>query len=371
MLAGVIVAAVVPELPLVITPGLVLAVLVPGLVFEAAYRLQWSHLQRSLVLITVLAVPGVLISAAVVAVVLSLTGALPLGLAFIVGAMLAATDPVAVVSTFRRLHAPERLATIVEGESLLNDGTGLILLAVAVRGVQGHTDPAGAVVAFLATIAVSVVVGVIGGFVAARLIVLADDRPIEITISIVLAYGAYLIADAFGLSGIVATVVAGVMLRRGIDQGPRTADTIEALDTVWGYVAFALTAIVFLVVGLKITPIGLLGVTGAIAWGTFGILAGRAVIVYGIVGGLSSLNRRLRGAAHFPLRWRHVVFWSGLRGAIAVAAALSLPLDFPERALLQQITFGVVLVTLLVQGGSARLVIRAALGPNGDGEPTA
>jgi len=360
VLAGLAAAAFRPDLRLGITPGLVLAVLVPGLVFEAAYRLKWSVLRAELGLISVLAIPGVAISAAIVAGVLSVTTGLPFELAFVVGAMAAATDPIAVVATFRRLGAPDRLATLVEGESLLNDGTGLVLFALTVRTVGGLVDPAGALASFVATILVSGAVGIAGGVVAGRLIALADDRAIEISLSIVVAYGAYLIADAFSLSGIIATVIAAIALRLQLkDEVDR--ETLEALDTIWEYVAFALTAVVFLVVGLTIRLPELLDAMGPVVWGALAVIVGRALIVYVLVGGISRIRRAAGAAPLIPVAWLHVVFWAGLRGAIAVAAALSLPLEFPQRLLLQEITFGIVLLTLLVQGTTAGLVVRTAL----------
>ena len=363
VLAGLAAAAFRPDLRLGITPGLVLAVLIPGLVFEAAYRLKWSVLRAELGLISVLAIPGVAISAAIVAGVLSVTTGLPFELAFVVGAMVAATDPIAVVATFRRLGAPDRLSTLVEGESLLNDGTGLVLFALTVRTVGGLVDPASALASFVATILVSGAVGIVGGVVAGRLIALADDRAIEISLSIVVAYGAYLIADAFSLSGIIATVIAAIALRLQLkDEVDR--ETLEALDTIWEYVAFALTAVVFLVVGLTIRLPELLDAMGPVVWGALAVIVGRALIVYVLVGGISRIRRAAGAAPLIPVAWLHVVFWAGLRGAIAVAAALSLPLEFPQRLLLQAITFGIVLLTLLVQGTTAGLVVRTALRAN-------
>ena len=132
VVAGAIASVVVPRLALVVTPDLVLAVLLPGLVFEAAYRLHWEDLRRSSGAIAFLAVPGVLISAGIVAVVLTLATGLRLDLAFVVGAMVSATDPAAVVATFTSLRAPRRLVAIVDAESLLNDGTSLVAFAIAI-----------------------------------------------------------------------------------------------------------------------------------------------------------------------------------------------------------------------------------------------
>ena len=360
VVAGLVASAIRPDLRLGITPGLVLAVLVPGLVFDAASRLRWHDLSRTLGVISLLALPGVLISAGVVALALTWTTGLPFELAFVVGAMAAATDPVAVVATFRRLQAPEQLATIVEGESLLNDGTGLVLFALAVRAVGSPIDLPSALLGFVATVAVSVVVGLLGGAAAAWLIRRSGDRAVEITVSIILAYGAYLIADAFGLSGIIATVIAGIVLRFRLEEVGDQRDTIESLDTIWAYVAFALTALVFLIVGLSIKLDALWAAAAPILWAAAALLLARAFIVYALVGGLARVRHAL-GAEALPISWLHVVFWAGLRGAIATAAALSLPADFPQRSLLQGITFGIVLVTLLVQGVTAGPLVRRAL----------
>jgi len=136
-----------------------------------------------------------------------------------------------------------------------------------------------------------------------------------------------------------------------------SARSQEALDTVWEFFAFLLTALVFLLVGLAIDLARLIDTLPSIIWGVVAILAGRALVIYVLFGPASRLAARLCGGYQVPLAWLHVLFWAGLRGAVAVAMALSLPVDFPERALLQQITFGIVLFTLLVQGTTAEWVI--------------
>jgi CPA1 family monovalent cation:H+ antiporter len=173
ILAGLGLAAAAPQLRVVVTPELVLVVLLPGLVFDAAYRLHWEDLRRSYASIAFLAVPGVLISAAIVAAGLVLGTGLRPELAFVVGAMVSATDPAAVVATFRKLRAPRQLIAIVDAESLLNDGTGLVVFAIAVAAVTRDIGPVEGAWLFGATIAGSACLGALAGLAAAILVVRA------------------------------------------------------------------------------------------------------------------------------------------------------------------------------------------------------
>ncbi len=359
VLFGLGVATFVPDQGFQITPELVLLVLLPGLVFEASYHADLGRLRSTGGGIALLAIPGVLISAAVVAAVLHLATGLPMELAFVVGAMVSATDPVAVISTFKRLGTSKSLTTLVEGESLFNDGTAIVVFAIALRAVQGEIGVTEVIWAFVTTLVVSVVIGAVAGLLASRLVARVDDHLIETTISLLLAYGTYVLADAFHESGVIATVVAGITFGsygRRIGMSQRTE---EALDTIWEFLAFLMTAVVFLLVGLAITVENLAEAAVPIAWGIAAVLAGRALVTYGLLGGAARIAGRGRGLRR---GWLHVLFWSGLRGAVAVALALSLPVDFPQREVLQSITFGIVLFTLIAQGGTMEWVVRRALG---------
>lgn len=340
-----------------VPPDLVLLVLLPGLVFEAAYRLRLAELRRWFGGLALLAVPGVLVSALVVAVVLNLAIGLRLDLAFIVGAMVSATDPAAVIATFKRLRVPPALSTMVDGESLLNDGTGLVLFAIALQVVHSPIGPGEAVLTFAGTVVISAAIGLVTGWLAARAMRLTADHLVELTISVVLAYGSYLLADQFHLSGVIATVTAGIILGN-YGPGRGISPTGEsAIDTVWEFLAYLLTAVVFLLVGLAIPPARLIDAVGPIAWAVIGVLLGRAIVIYLMLGGASRLTLVPGLATKVPRGWLHVLFWSGLRGAVAVAMALSLPADLPQRGLLQEITFGVVLFTLLIQGTTIGRVV--------------
>jgi CPA1 family monovalent cation:H+ antiporter len=338
-----------------IPPQLVLLVLVPGLIFEASYKIDLRVLRSVLPEVALLAGPGVFVTGVVVALTLHLGAGMSLATGFVVGAIVSATDPVAVIATFRRVRAPDRLSTIVEAESLFNDGTGIVVFAIAISALLGRVTAADAAFAFVATVAISIVIGLAIGEVATRLIVGVKDRVIELATSLLLAYGTYLVADALGESGIIATAVAGIVLGNEGRRLGLSSHTIEALDTVWEFLAFLLTALVFLLVGLAIPLGALAGEIGAIAWAVAGVLVARALLVYGLLGGLRLLDRRVRGRV--PTPWLHVVFWSGLRGAIAVALGLSIASGVPDGGQIQRVAFGVVLFTLAVQATTVEALV--------------
>lgn len=365
VLVGLAAALAFPILRLGVTPHLILGVLVPGLVFEAAFALDRRELRAVAGPLVALAIPGVLISAGVVTLVLTVAAGLPVELAFVLGAITAATDPVAVVATLARLEVPRRLRTLVEGESLLNDGTGLVLFVLALQAAGGGLGVGEGVLRFAVILATSVAIGAIAGLLADRAMAAAGHAALRLAISLVLAYGAYQAADLLGLSGIVATVVGAVILGSRMRDRGDAGGAVHDLDRLWTAIAFVLTVVTLLGIGFAIDVTTLGEAAGAIAAGTAAVLGARALMVY-----VPLALRRAAGHAEIPPGWAHVLFWSGLRGAIALAATLSLPGAIPQRPLLQQIAFGIVLVTLLVQGGAAPFVIGRALreGPGGQGQ---
>ena len=179
----------------------------------------------------------------------------------------------------------------------------------------------------------------------------------ELTLSVAAAYGTYIVADRLGQSGIIATVVAGLLIGNHARRVGMSERSLEALDTVWEFAAFLLTAVVFLLVGLAIGLGDVVSALPWIAWGIVAILVGRAVVVYVLLGGAARLALRREHRRGLPVGWLHILFWGGLRGAVAIAMALSLPVDFPQRELLQATTFGIVLFTLLVQGTTIEWLI--------------
>jgi len=361
VIVGLAVSALPIQDKIVVSPELVVTVLLPGLVFEAAYRLDGSELRRTFGGVALLAVPGVLVTAAVVAFVLHAATGLPVNEAFVVGAIVSATDPVAVVSTMRRLDAPKRLVTLVDAESLFNDGTAALAFVVAVAALGSDPPTLGdSVVQFAIALLGSVVIGGVSGLLISRVLRTTSDHLIELTLTLLAAYGTYLVADLVHASGIIASVVAGIVLgsygrRKGIS--PRALD---AIDVVWEFLAFILTGAAFLLIGIAIPLPTLAAAAVSIVWGVVAVLAGRAIVIYALLGGAARLERRIGLVPSLPLSWLHVMNWTGLRGAVAAALALSIPEGTADRELLQGIVFGVVLFTLLVQGTTAGRVLRWA-----------
>lgn len=368
VLVGLVVSALSIHESIQLSPGLTVTVLLPGLVFEAAFRLDGDELRRSFGRVVLLAVPGVLVTAAVAAFVLNAATGLPVNEAILVGAIVSATDPVAVVSTMRRLSAPRRLVTLVDAESLFNDGTAALVFVVALAAL-GSNPPTLAenALQFAVGLLGSIVIGSLSGFLISRVLKTTSDHLIELTLTVLAAYGTYLVADLLHGSGIIASVVAGIVLgtygrREGLS---RRAE--EAIDVVWEFLAFILTGAAFLLIGIAIPLDTLAAAAVSIAWGVVAVLIGRAIVVYGLLGGAARLDHRIRHVPSLPLSWLHVMNWTGLRGAVATALALSIPEGTPDRELLQGIAFGVVL-TLIVQGTTADRVLRWA-GVRGDEEP--
>jgi len=341
--------------PLQLTPGLILALFVPPLVFEAAFHLRLGRLRSNLVPILVLAVPGVLITTVVVGLVTSAGIGLSFRVGLVFGALVAATDPVAVVALFRALRVPRRLAVLVEGESLLNDGTAIvtftIVLSVALSATATTFSPLSASLEFLRVSVGGVVVGLGSGWLISELIARVDDYLIETTLTTVLAFGSYLIADRAGLSGVLAVVTAGLIIG---NLGPRgmSPTTRVVLFNFWEYLAFVVNSLVFLLIGLQVDIPHLVANLGPIGIAVLGVVGSRILTVYG----LTELAKAWR--PRIPWAYRHVLFWGGLRGAVSLALALSLPLGLADSQLLRVMAFGVVLFTLLVQGTTMQFLLR-------------
>jgi CPA1 family monovalent cation:H+ antiporter len=333
---------------------------VPPLVFEAAFHIEFDRLRDNLIPILVLAVPGVLLTTLIVGLIVTSGVNLPLPIALVFGALISATDPVAVVAMFRSLGAPKQLTTLVEGESLFNDGTAIVLfnlvLATALQATGAGTTPGGFNLGLAALDFARVSLGGIGvgiglGWLISRLIARLDDYLIETTLTTVLAFGAYLIAERLHFSGVLAVVGAGI-INGNIGPKGMSPTTRIVLFNFWEYLAFVANSLVFLLIGLEVNLPQIGANLAPIGIAVLAVMVSRVLVVY-ILAWIASLRGRT-----VPLAYRHVLFWGGLRGAISLALVLGLPLTLAHRDLLRVMAFGVVLFTLLAQGTTMQVLLR-------------
>ncbi|MDQ2885444.1 MAG: cation:proton antiporter [Chloroflexota bacterium] len=364
-----------PLLPnLSLNPDVVLFLFLPALLFEGAWNVDVQQLTADWLVVLLLSVPGLLLSVLVVAALLHWTLGLSWLLMLLLGAMISPTDPIAVLALLRQMGLSDRLRTIVEGESLFNDGVGAAVFELVLGSLLvslGGTEHASSfwLLALQALWLMSggLVLGIGVGLVVARLLRLVDDHLIEMTVTVSVAYGVYLLGVALHTSGLLAVVGAGLILG---SYGRRTGLSERALQAshdVWEFFGYLANSLLFLFLGIQIGESHLLQSLVAIGLALIGVIIGRAAMIYLLVPLHDALARRLAqnktGSSLFaplqplPRRWRPVILLSGLRGALSIALVLSLPATLPERGLLEAIVYGVVLVTLLGQGIGLRVLL--------------
>lgn len=332
-----------PELDL--TKELVFTALLPPLVFEAALYLRWHQLRRELPVVLLLATVGVAISALVTALGMYYVVQWAWPSALIFGILIAATDPVSVIATFKEQHVHGRLRFLVEAESLLNDATAAVGFALALSFAQGMNVSGASIPIALLTTSVG---GVLCGAAVAGLMLLIAGRTtnnlIELTLTTVVAYGSFLLADHFGLSGVLATVTAGLLVGNVGPLGSISAHGRASVQGFWEYAAFIANSIIFLLIGIHEAEQPFALILPAIGAAILFVLLGRALSVYP----LCALFSRSRLRITMP--HQHVLFWGGLRGALALALALGLPADMPQANEIVRVTFAVVAFSVFIQG---------------------
>ena len=360
VVAGLVLGTVRAIEPPHLTKELLYSLFLPGLVFEAAFHLDFQKFWQNKLAIHSLAVPGVAAAILLTAILLQpvanalhFVDGFSLRHALVFAALIAATDPIAVVALFKSLGAPSRLAVLVEGESLLNDGTAVVFFTLILAMVSGgSTSIAQAGLDFLRVVGLGTAVGVAIGYGASKLTQRVDDPMIEITLTTIAAYGSFILAEHFHLSGVIATVAAGMLCG---NYGARTGmspSTRIAVESFWEYIAFALNSIVFLLIGFEVRMSGLLQSWKPILVAYLAVTIGRAALIYVA----TWLLRRTRET--LPWSWAAVLTWGGLRGGLSMVLALALPRDFPHRELLVTMTFGVVILSILIQGLSMGPLLR-------------
>ena len=330
---------------------IILYLLVPPLIFEAAFHIRMEDLRRDFWLILLLAVPGVVVTMLMVGGIVHYGTGMLIKTAMVFGALIAATDPVAVVALFRRLGVPRRLQVLLEGESLFNDGTAIVMFNLVVDiALVGSFNLLDTVTNFLTVAGGGTLIGVVLGMLVSQIIRRIDDPLVETTLTTVLAFGAYVLAEVLHVSGVLAVVAAGIV---NGNVGPRgmSPTTRVVVFNFWEYLAFVANSFVFLLIGLaidlEILSQNLLYIGIAIV----AVLLARGISIYGF----SLFGRGIPG------KWKHVLYWGGLRGAIALALALTLTekgLLLEDAKHLQAMAYGVVLFTLLAQGVSMDWVVK-------------
>jgi CPA1 family monovalent cation:H+ antiporter len=370
LVLGGLALAVVPGLPRIeLAPDLVLLVFLPPLLFSAAVATPIRDLRANLAPIVRLSIGLVIFTAVAVAFVAqALVPDIGWPAAFALGAIVAPTDALAATTVFRRLGAPRIVVTLIEGEALFNDATALVVYRAAVlAAVSGSFLLSGAVAGFAIAAVGGIALGALVGRVAGEIVRRLDDPPVEVAISLVIPFVAYLPADRFGLSGVLAAVTAGLMIGSRLGTILTPNSRLLWLSS-WKMIGFVLNGFVFVLIGLQLPEIlrGLEG-RGAVEIAGLTLLICGVVVVTRIVWVfLTSLlpgsPRRAvaRRDPRLAARLTFVVSWAGLRGAVSLAAALALPADFPERNLILLLTFSVILVTLVGQGLTLPYVLRRA-----------
>jgi monovalent cation:H+ antiporter, CPA1 family len=363
-LAGAALAAARVNAGLALTHDLIFNVVLPPLLFEAALNLRWSDLKRDLVPVIALSSIGVVLCALVVAFGVNAWLGWPLESALVFGALISATDPIAVITLIKESRVTGRLSLLIEAESLFNDGAAAVLFTLilvwAAHGPTSAQDPLAALTTFVVVAGGGLAAGFGVGLIAVMIAGASDDHLVETALTAVAAFGSFLIAEHFGASGVLATVAAGMTMgnlgvlmtkeRFGLSLTPHgRAFVLE----FWEFAAFLANSLVFLLIGSAMATIdfareGFLALALVIALA----LLGRAVAVYPI----SFAFARTRWA--IPLNQQHLMWWGGSRGALTLALALALPTDLPRRDDILISAFAVVAFSVIVQGLTALLALR-------------
>jgi CPA1 family monovalent cation:H+ antiporter len=361
--AGVIIAVIpnTPQLPL--STRLIFDIFLPPLVFEAALQLEWRSFRRELPVTLLLSFIGVPVAAAAVAIGMHLLlGWTWIG-ASLFGVLIAATDPVAVIAAFKEMNAEKRLGMMVESESLLNDGVAAVAFVVLASSANGAALEAGGIVTALLWSVFGALL--IGSLVSGAMLLLAgrtNDHLVEITLTAIAAYSAFLIAENFHASGVLASLTAGLIVGNVGWLGAISDDGRDHILSAWAFFAFLANSFVFILIGMQEAsqPIGLLGLVPA-GVAILLVLGGRALAVYPLSAVFNGSRLKL------PTSYKHVLFWGGLRGALALALALAVPESVPERAAIIITAFIVVAFSIFAQGLTMPRLIRRFGVVQGDG----
>jgi CPA1 family monovalent cation:H+ antiporter len=332
---------------------LIFSALLPPLIFESAFHMRWPELRRELPLILTLATAGVAISAAVSAAGMHFAAGWSWEAALVFGALIAATDPVSVIETFRDGGVQGRLRLLMEAESLLNDGTAVVAFGLAAAWAEGRSVTAsGLAAAIILATAGSLLCGVAVGAAAVFLLGRASDPLVELSFTTVAAYGSFLLAEQLGLSGVLAAIAAGLVIGNWGALGALSGRGKEVAEAFWEYAAFVANSLIFLLIGVREAAQHFGGIWRTAVFAIVFVLLGRAAAVYPLCALFGRSELRV-----IPKR-QNALFWGGLRGALALALALGLPQNLPGREQVITVSFAVVAFSIFVQGLTMPVMLR-------------
>ena len=348
-----------------LTHDLIFLVILPPLLFEAALGISWQEFRRDAVPILVLSTLGVVLSAAIVAFGMTKLLGWPLPAAAIFGTLIAATDPVAVIATFKDNRVNGRVRLLVESESLLNDGVAALLFGLVLAWAEGTSvAPDQALIDLGVTVGGGLLIGFATAIAVLTIAGRTADHFVETVLTTVAAYGSFLIAQQLHVSGILATISAGLVLGRAelldvskykfFNSNVLTKSGQEFLESFWEFIAFLANSLIFLMIGLAVAGTNFDETAmSSVSVASLLVLVARALSVYGLC--LPFTGTRW----HIPLREQHVLWWGGLRGALALALVLALPKTLAYHREITIATFGVVAVSVIVQGLTMPALLKA------------
>lgn len=336
-----------------LSPGLILFIFLPPLLFEAAWNMKWIDITENFVPISLYAVGGVLFSIAGVAFGLTYFSGVPIVTALLVGVCLSATDSASVIGLFREVGASKRLTTVMEGESLFNDGASVVAFGIILSLALGSASLnfSETVSQFLTVTSIGVGVGALIGFCLASLTQRLGSPWVEQSLTLIAAYGTYLVVEELGGSGVIGVVTAGLLM--GNIGWDRASTSRPFIKESWQFIAFFINSIVFLLIGDQVYFRQIIPNLPTTAVAIAGVILSRAITIYGL-GGISNW------LAQPPIPWRDqtVLWWGGLRGSVSIALALSIPTTVPDYEEIMANVFETVLFTLLLQGLTTKPLLK-------------
>jgi CPA1 family monovalent cation:H+ antiporter len=342
------------HLTLHLSRELIFFVFLPPLVFEAALFISWRGLKTELPLVALLATLGVLVAAAVTALGMRYALNWDWGSAVVFGVLIAATDPVSVIATFKEAGVRGRLRLLIEAESLLNDGTAAVAFVTALGVLAGVHHGA---VSITGMLLLTMVGGALtGAAIAAGFMLLAGRTPdylVELTFTTLAAYGSFFAAEYWHLSGVLAALTAGLVVGNFRSSALITDTGRQALEPFWEYAAFIANSLIFLLIGAQVAQQHFGGVWLPVIVAIALVTLGRAVAIYPICA-IFFFSRLKVKRQH-----QHVLFWGGLRGALALALALAVPPEIPQRDAIITLTFAVVAFSIFAQGLTISPLLRS------------